>query len=47
MRYEVAGQGRDKDLDILVDDPAEPVRGKVAERGRDKDLDILVNDKAD
>lgn len=45
VRAVVAEQGRDKDLDILVNDEEEDVRAAVAEMGRDKDLGKLVNDK--
>ena len=41
---EVAGQGRDKDLDALVNDGDWQVRSAVAWIGRRKDLDVLVND---
>ena len=41
----VAEFGRDKDLDVLVNDTEYQVRVAVARRGRDKDLDILVNDE--
>lgn len=36
--------GRDKDLDILINDEDYNVLKAVAEHGRDKDLDILVYD---
>ena len=44
-RQVVAKQGRNKDLDVLVNDKNYEVRKAVAEVGRDQDLDILVNDK--
>lgn len=40
----VASIGRDKDLDVLVNDPERDVHLQVAEWGRDKDVDVLVND---
>ena len=40
----VVQHGRDKDLDILINDENYNVRKAVAEHGRDKDLDILVHD---
>ncbi|WP_288186830.1 HEAT repeat domain-containing protein [uncultured Sneathia sp.] len=44
-KMQLAKQGRDKDLDILVNDENGEVRYLVAKQGRDQDLDILVNDE--
>lgn len=44
-KIKLVQQGRNQDLDILVNDENGDVRYLVAEHGRDKDLDILVNDK--
>ena len=42
---QLARQGKDQDLDVLVNDKSWFVRREVAKQGRDKDLDILVNDE--
>ncbi|WP_311695706.1 hypothetical protein [Sneathia sanguinegens] len=44
-KIKLVQQGRDQDLNILVNDKSEYVREAVATQGRDQDLDILVNDK--
>lgn len=45
LRSKVIEQGRDKDLDILVNDENNDVLRAVAKIGRDKDLDKLVHDE--
>ncbi|WP_288186769.1 hypothetical protein [uncultured Sneathia sp.] len=44
-KMQLARQGRDQDLNKLVNDKVWDVRYVVARQGRDQDLDILVNDK--
>lgn len=44
-KMQLARQGRDQDLDVLVNDKSWFVRSAVAAQGRNQDLDILVNDK--
>lgn len=43
-RIELAEKGKNKDLDILVNDKSEWIRKVVAMQGRDKDLKIFLKE---